>query len=266
MELGSIFMLLAVVLLVGIYVSSPLFTRSSDRDKSKDAPPKPDENTFLPVQVDHQDHSRSSLLADYERLLNSLQELEFDHALGKIPAEDYPKQRALLMQSGAEVLQKLDSIQAAVDAAENAQVADPAGSISASERFGAAVQAKLAADSGTAPLVTAAPLQVAKAEGPIAASQLVPNGVQSAPSAQLSDKAKAPNGAAAVKQAVQPELAGLAVGGHDEPVVMSDADLESIISARRQARQEKASGFCPKCGKPVQKSDRFCPKCGKALQ
>jgi predicted amidophosphoribosyltransferase len=35
-----------------------------------------------------------------------------------------------------------------------------------------------------------------------------------------------------------------------------------LLADRRRVRQEKAVGFCPQCGGPVQKSDRFCPKCG----
>jgi len=41
-----------------------------------------------------------------------------------------------------------------------------------------------------------------------------------------------------------------------------DEALETLIAVRRGARQTKAGGFCPRCGRPVQKSDRFCPKCG----
>jgi predicted amidophosphoribosyltransferase len=29
--------------------------------------------------------------------------------------------------------------------------------------------------------------------------------------------------------------------------------------------QEKAGGFCPKCGRPIHVSDRFCPRCGATL-
>jgi NADH pyrophosphatase NudC (nudix superfamily) len=50
-----------------------------------------------------------------------------------------------------------------------------------------------------------------------------------------------------------------------EPSSTTGDDLEALIAARRRARQEKASGFCPNCGKPVQESDRFCPKCGARL-
>jgi predicted amidophosphoribosyltransferase len=41
--------------------------------------------------------------------------------------------------------------------------------------------------------------------------------------------------------------------------------MEALIASRRRERPEKAAGFCPRCGKPVQKLDRFCPKCGTAL-
>jgi hypothetical protein len=39
-------------------------------------------------------------------------------------------------------------------------------------------------------------------------------------------------------------------------------ELEALIANRRRSRNEKASGFCPKCGSPLQKSDQFCSKCG----
>jgi hypothetical protein len=39
-----------------------------------------------------------------------LQELDFDHALGKIPAEDYPLQRSNLLQRGAVILRQLDAL------------------------------------------------------------------------------------------------------------------------------------------------------------
>ncbi|MFN2160195.1 MAG: zinc ribbon domain-containing protein [Anaerolineales bacterium] len=42
-------------------------------------------------------------------------------------------------------------------------------------------------------------------------------------------------------------------------------ELEALIANRRRSRNGKASGFCPKCGSPLQKSDQFCPKCGFKL-
>jgi len=62
----------------------------------------------------------SALKAERDRVINSLQELDFDHTLGKIPAEDYPGQRALLLQKGADVLRKLDELAPAPSSALNA--------------------------------------------------------------------------------------------------------------------------------------------------
>jgi hypothetical protein len=45
-----------------------------------------------------------------------------------------------------------------------------------------------------------------------------------------------------------------------------DDQIETMIAMRRRTQSEKASGFCHKCGGPVQKSDLFCPKCGTALR
>ncbi|MEZ0395599.1 MAG: zinc ribbon domain-containing protein [Anaerolineales bacterium] len=47
---------------------------------------------------------------------------------------------------------------------------------------------------------------------------------------------------------------------------LSDEDLEALIAKRRQARREKAGGFCPQCGKPVLRADKFCPSCGHNLK
>jgi hypothetical protein len=57
-----------------------------------------------------EDHEYSSLMAEYDRAVNTLQELDFDNALGKVPAEDYPRQRAELLAKGADLLRKLDTL------------------------------------------------------------------------------------------------------------------------------------------------------------
>jgi hypothetical protein len=95
MDIGSIFLILALLVLVIIFVSRPLFDRnrqiSTDREE---------------------EHELSHLMAERDRILNALQELDFDHALGKIPDDDYPPQRAFLLQRGAQVLRSLDEMQA----------------------------------------------------------------------------------------------------------------------------------------------------------
>jgi hypothetical protein len=52
--------------------------------------------------------------------------------------------------------------------------------------------------------------------------------------------------------------------GNAVPPVPDD-DIEQRIASRRRTMNDKAAGFCPKCGRPVQVSDRFCPKCGATL-
>jgi hypothetical protein len=95
MDIGSLLLILALLVLVGLFVSQPFFSRTTGPSK----------------EARLEDHDRSSLMAEHERLLNALQELDFDHALGKIPAEDYPVQRTHLLRRGADVLRALDEIE-----------------------------------------------------------------------------------------------------------------------------------------------------------
>jgi hypothetical protein len=101
MELAAVFLLLAVVLLTGFYVTIPFFSRL---------------RTVRGV-----DQAASALMAERDRVLAALQELEFDHALGKISEEEYPVQRETLVQRGADILRRLDEHQAAKSAAEPAR-------------------------------------------------------------------------------------------------------------------------------------------------
>ena len=101
MDLGSIFLILGLAVLVAAFVARPfLDSRRPDGQKSPAAP------------ADAREHELSALLAERDQVLTTLQEMEFDHLLGKIPAEDYPSQtRAALVQHGAEVLRRLDALQ-----------------------------------------------------------------------------------------------------------------------------------------------------------
>lgn len=94
MDLGALFLLLALVLLVGVIISRPLLFKGTE---------EPAISANLP-----EEHQHSTLLAERDRLLTALQELEFDHNLGKVPEEDYPEQRAALVKSTADVLRQLD--------------------------------------------------------------------------------------------------------------------------------------------------------------
>lgn len=176
MDIGSIFLILSLLVLVGVFVSRPFFERRS-------------------VQMSAVEHEVSALLAERDRILNALQELDFDFTLGKIPAEDYPAQRAALLQSGAAVLRQLDAFH--VGGAE-------------------------------ADLVLEAAIAARRADAAVLAS--------------------APNNS----------------GRRSLPATPDDS-LEALIASRRRERNGKSAGFCPNCGRPVQKSDRFCPNCGGSL-
>jgi hypothetical protein len=91
MELTAIFFSLAVLVLVGIYLYAPFMERRARR-------------------VTKEEHELSTLMAERDRVVNSLQELDFDFRLGKIPDEDYPVQRASLLQKGADILRKIDAL------------------------------------------------------------------------------------------------------------------------------------------------------------
>lgn len=117
MDTGALILVLMVAVLVVFFISRPFIESRRIRVASAE------------------EHELSSLLAERDRLINALQELDFDHTLGKIPAEDYPVMRANLLQRAARALRKLDEFQpqsvsadaqARVEAAVAARRADAA--------------------------------------------------------------------------------------------------------------------------------------------
>lgn len=93
MEISSLLMLTATLMLVALFILRPFYERHKI------------------ARVSAEEHTLSALMAERDRLITALQELDFDNTLGKIPAEDYPSQRALLLQKAADVLRKLDEFQ-----------------------------------------------------------------------------------------------------------------------------------------------------------
>jgi len=89
MDIESILLIFALLVVVAVYVLQPL------RDKRA-------------VSVSREEITLSPLLAERERILDALAELDFDHELGKVPEDIYPLQRDRLLQRGAEVLRQLD--------------------------------------------------------------------------------------------------------------------------------------------------------------
>lgn len=92
MDLGSILLSLSLLILVVIFIGRPLFDRRA-------------------VLVSEEEHNLSALLAERDRILDALAELDFDYELGKIPDEIYARQRESLLVRGAEVLRQLDEQQ-----------------------------------------------------------------------------------------------------------------------------------------------------------
>jgi hypothetical protein len=93
MDIGSLLLLLALLVLIGLFIARPLLNRETE--------------TATPEE-DQKEHELSTLLAERDRILTALEELDFDNALGKIPSDDFANQRAQLVSQGADVLRKLD--------------------------------------------------------------------------------------------------------------------------------------------------------------
>lgn len=100
MDIGSIFLLLGISILVFIFIYQPFLDARKHRVLITEAIPAIEKEMHV-----------SSLLAERDRVLRALQELEFDFSLGKIPEEDYPVQRQYLLKKGAEVIKTLDEIE-----------------------------------------------------------------------------------------------------------------------------------------------------------
>ncbi|MCE7859802.1 MAG: zinc-ribbon domain-containing protein [Chloroflexi bacterium CFX2] len=102
MELGSIFLVLAVLVIAGMYLYAPFMIRARKLSTNEM-------------------HEISALKAERDRVINALQELDFDFKLGKIPEEDYPEQRAELLKKGSDILRKLDELEPILSSAKDAE-------------------------------------------------------------------------------------------------------------------------------------------------
>jgi len=91
MQIAALLLTLGVIILVGLYLYAPFLERQGQR-------------------VTAEEHELSALMAERDRTINSLQELDFDFKLGKIPEGEYPVQRADLLQKGADILRKIDNL------------------------------------------------------------------------------------------------------------------------------------------------------------
>jgi hypothetical protein len=103
MQIAAILLTLGVIILVGLYLYAPLLKHQARR-------------------VTEEEHELSALMAERDRVINSLQELDFDFNLGKIPEGEYPAQRAELLQKGADILRKIDSYTPKADTTQDAKL------------------------------------------------------------------------------------------------------------------------------------------------
>ncbi len=118
MDIASILLGLALLIIVGLFVGKPFLTES--------APKRP-----LSPQL--------QLFARKETLINDLRALEFDHDTKKIPDDVYAFQREALVAETAVVLKQLDSpknthnidsdIEAAIARAKSGKVAAVSGKV-----------------------------------------------------------------------------------------------------------------------------------------
>lgn len=99
MDIGSILLLAGILVFVLFIILRPFLEISADKKL-----------ITRTVKVDQNEQQRSVLLAERDRVLRSLNEMEFDFTLGKIPQEDYPQQRTILLQHGAEIFKQLDEL------------------------------------------------------------------------------------------------------------------------------------------------------------
>ncbi len=165
METSAILLLITLLLLTIVFIARPFINNGPKKSKSEQKNANGD--------LAKRDHIHSSLLAEKERILSSIQELDFDNTLNKVPEEQYPTQRSELLLQAAVIMQKLEDL--GFDQTADVQNGNNRGSIEST--------------------------------------------------------------------------------GYD--------DLEEMIAKRRGELKKTSTGFCPKCGKPVQENDRFCPKCGE---
>lgn len=91
MDIGSIFILLAILLMVAIFLSQPFLDK---------------ETTVTKAESEY-----SHLLAERERLLDRIQELDFDYDLDKVSEKDYQRARKSLVRNAASILHKIDVIE-----------------------------------------------------------------------------------------------------------------------------------------------------------
>jgi hypothetical protein len=91
MDLGSIFVGLALVILAVAYIIKPILERSG-------------------TTITETERRLSTLQAEQERILAAIEELEMDQTMGKVAEEDFQVQRHELLVRGADLLREQDEL------------------------------------------------------------------------------------------------------------------------------------------------------------
>jgi hypothetical protein len=91
MDIGSILVILAILIIIVAYIARPLVENRG-------------------FAITDADRRYSTLLAQRDQVLTILQELDMDHSMGKVPQEDYQAQRTILVARGASVLKEMDHL------------------------------------------------------------------------------------------------------------------------------------------------------------
>jgi hypothetical protein len=177
MDTGSLLLIFSILILVALFVVRPFLVKQSA---------KQGQDYLQDTEIRNLDHRYSALMAEKERLLRALNDLDVDQSMGKIPEEDYPIQRTYLLTEGARVLKDLDEIEEQIQK----------------------ITLVVPIDNRVDPTVSA-------------------------------------------------DSKGIQAGDSDP--------IEEMVASRRRLRDEKSAGFCPRCGKVIQKSDLFCPRCGNKV-
>jgi hypothetical protein len=99
MDIGSIFLILTLAVVVVIFIARSFLEPGIENQKL----------IAVPV-AQEREHQWSELLAERDRLLSSIEELDADYGLGKIAGEDYHVQREELVMAGADVLRQIDAV------------------------------------------------------------------------------------------------------------------------------------------------------------
>lgn len=95
MDLGSLLVILALGIMAAAFIAQPLIGRRG-------------------LGVMEEERHLSELLAERDRVLTTLQDLDMDFTMGKILREDYQTQRGKLVRYGAEVLKAIDELRGSV--------------------------------------------------------------------------------------------------------------------------------------------------------